>query len=191
MVSIRLEGESGGCFNEVVIYRPAFYNFHMIRFGSLFTCGMLTLLWGLWLSGCATDIYRQRAELVMDHSKAFYKSLERGQVAGAVTENEQIEGLARDMERGLIRRSTSMDTNQKAREWSLIKTTNQTAIDNWLNLGRYLSQTKRYDQARGTYQRVVDTYQDKGAEYASAVDRARLSLKDVDSMLAPANAPRP
>ncbi len=127
----------------------------------------------------------------MDHSKAFYKNLERGQIAGAVAENEQIEGLARDMERGLIRRSTSMDTNQKAREWSLIKTTNQTAIDNWLNLGRYLSQTKRYDQARGTYQRVVDTYQDKGAEYSPAVDRARLSLKDVESMLAPTKSPTP
>ncbi len=163
----------------------------MFRTRTLFTCALLASTWGLWLSGCAKDVYQQRADLVMEHSKAFYRNLERGQIAGAVAENEQIEGLAHEMERGLIRRSTSMDTNQKAREWSLIKTTNQTAIDNWLNLGRYLSQTKRYDQARGTYMRVVETYQDKGAEYAPAVDRARLSLKDVESMLAPTKSPTP
>jgi hypothetical protein len=92
------------------------------------------------------------------------------------------------MEQGLVKRASSMDSNQKVREWSLIKTANHTAIDNWLNLGRYLATTKRYDQAKGTYQRVIDTYEEKGAEYRPWVDRARLGAKDVDLILAPSRS---
>ena len=136
-------------------------------------------------AGCAKDIYQQRADIIKGHTQAFYQSLEQGRIAAAVSENEQIEGLAREMEQGLVKRASSMDGNQKVREWSLIKTANQTAIDNWLNLGRYLAATKRYDQARGTYQRLIDTYGDKGAEYRPWVDRARLGTKDVDLILAP------
>jgi hypothetical protein len=138
--------------------------------------------------GCAKDIYQQRADIIKGHTQAFYQSLEQGRVAAAVTENEQIEGLARDMEQGLVKRASSMDSNQKVREWSLIKTANHTAIDNWLNLGRYLATTKRYDQAKGTYQRVIDTYEEKGAEYRPWVDRARLGAKDVDLILAPSRS---
>jgi hypothetical protein len=138
--------------------------------------------------GCAKDIYQQRADIIKGHTQAFYQSLQQGRVAAAVSENEQIEGLARDMEQGLVKRASSMDSNQKVREWSLIKTANHTAIDNWLNLGRYLATTKRYDQAKGTYQRVIDTYEEKGAEYRPWVDRARLGAKDVDLILAPSRS---
>ena len=151
--------------------------------------GTTLILACVLVSSCARDIYQQRAEVVKGHTESFYRNLQDDRVAGAIAENEQIEGLAREMERGLVRRATSMDTNQKAREWALIKTTNQTAIDNWLNLGRYLSQTKRYDQARGAYQRVVETYQGKGSEYGPFIERARMGLKDVDLMLMPPTIP--
>lgn len=146
---------------------------------------VLFILIGMGAAGCAKDIYRQRADIIKDHTQAFYRSLEQGRVAAAVSENEQIEGLAREMEQGLVKRASSMDSNQKLREWSLIKTANQTAIDNWLNLGRYLTTTKRYDQAKGTYQRVIATYGEKGSEYRPWVDRARLGAKDVDLILDP------
>jgi hypothetical protein len=69
----------------------------------------------------------------------------------------------------------------------LIKTANQTAIDNWINLGRYLAETRRYDQAKGTYQRVIDTYGNKGLEYRPWLERARMGAKDVDLILAPSH----
>lgn len=147
----------------------------------------LLLLIGVSSAGCAKDIYQQRADIIKGHTQAFYRSLEQGRVAAAVSENEQIEWLARDMEQGLVKRASSMDSNQRVREWSLIKAANQTAIDNWLNLGRYLAATKRYDQAKGTYQRVIDIYGEKGPEYRSWVDRARLAVKDVDLILAPSH----
>lgn len=152
-------------------------------------CSIALFLTCVLAVGCAKDIYQQRADIVKGHTESFYRNLQEDRVAGAIAENEQIEGLGREMEMGLVRRAMSMDTNQKAREWALIKTTNQTAIDNWLNLGRYLSQTKRYDQARGVYLRVVDTYQGKGAEYGPFVERARMGLKDVDLILTPSTKP--
>lgn len=155
---------------------------HMPRLASLL------LLAGVWFSGCAKDVYQQRADLIKGYTHAFYQSLEQGRVAAAVSENEQIEGLARDMEQGLVKRASSMDSNQKVGEWSLIKTANQTAIDNWLNLGRYLAETRRYDQAKGTYQRVIDTYRDKGVEYRPWLERARMGVKDVDLILAPSRS---
>lgn len=139
------------------------------------------------LNGCATDVYQQRADKVKNHTASFYRELRDGRVAAAVAENERIEGMALEMERGLLTRASGMDANEKTREWSLVKTTNQTAIENWLNLGRYLAQTKRYDQARGVYQRVVETYQKKGAHYAPFVERARLGLKDLDLIVDPSS----
>ena len=151
----------------------------------VFHLAALLILIGVGPGGCAKDIYQQRADIIKGHAQAFYQNLGQGRVAAAVSENEQIEGFAREMEQGLVKRASSMDSNQKVREWSLIKTANQTAVDNWLNLGRYLATTKRYDQAKGTYQRVIDTYGEKGAEYRPWVDRARLGAKDVDLILAP------
>lgn len=140
-------------------------------------------------TSCAKDVYQQRADQVKDHTESFYRLLQDGAVAGAVAENERIEGMASEMERGLIRRATSMDANQKAREWSLIKTTNHTAIENWLNLGRYFAQTRRPDQAKGAYQRVIDTYREKGAEYDPLVEQARRALKDAETILSPSPKP--
>lgn len=153
------------------------------------TLASLLLLTCLLAASCAKDVYQQRAEQVKDHTESFYRLLREGAVAGAVAENERIEGMASEMERGLVRRATSMDTNQKAREWSLIKTTNHTAIENWLNLGRYFAQTRRPDQAKGAYQRVIETYCEKGAEYEPLVERARLALKDAETILAPSPKP--
>ncbi len=149
----------------------------------------VAMLGGAMVVGCAQDIYQQRAHIVKGHTESFYRHLQEGRVAAAVAENEQIEVLAGEMERGLVRRASAMDANQKTREWSLIKTTNQTAIDNWLNLGRYLSQTKRYEQARGAYQRIVETYHGKSGEYAPYLERARAGLKDLDLILAPSPSP--
>ena len=155
-----------------------------------YLCLIPVIILGILLSsGCARDIYQQRADLVKERTESFYRDLQDDRVAAAIAENEQIEGMAKDMERGLLKRASGMDANQKAREWSLIKTTNHTAIENWLNLGRYLSQTKRYDQARGAYRRVIESYHGKSGEYASYVERARLGLKDLDLILVPSATP--
>ncbi|GKS60358.1 hypothetical protein YTPLAS18_38850 [Nitrospira sp.] len=159
--------------------KPAYRRIAACPLGSLVA---LTLL-----NGCATDLYQQRADKVKDHTASFYRELRDDRIAAAVAENERIEGMALEMERGLLKQVSGMDANQKAREWSLIKITNQTAIENWLNLGRYLAQTKRYDRARGAYQRVVETYQGKGSQYAPFVERARLGLKDLDLIVKPSS----
>ncbi|MFO0775226.1 MAG: hypothetical protein U0172_11245 [Nitrospiraceae bacterium] len=144
---------------------------------------------GLFATACARDIYQQRADIIKDRSKSLYSLLRDDRVAGAVAENEQIEGLALEMERGLLRRAMAMDANAKAREWLLIKTANHAAAENWLSIGRYLAETNRVDQAKAVYQRVVETYEPKGGEYAPTVERARRAIKDA-AILTPQGSSR-
>ena len=63
--------------------------------------------------------------------------------------------------------------NQVDREGVLYKTASETAIENWLSLGRYLVVKKRYDQARATYQRILDTYSGPAYRAPTDVDQER------------------
>ncbi len=166
--------------------RPPCYNAAMIARcrDARFLAGVALL--ALFSSGCAQDRYEQRAEVIKDHVDAFYRNLESDKVASAVLENEQIEALARDMEQGLLQRAGQMDMNQKAQEWSLVKTAHETAADNWLALARYFVVKQQYEEARGTYQRVIETY--NGKPDPSYAERARTGLHDLDRIISPSKS---
>jgi hypothetical protein len=76
-----------------------------------------------------------------------------------------------------------MNQGEKTQEWKIIKTAKETAAENWLALARYFSETQQYNKARGTYRRVIETYQ--GSPYHSYVDRAKTGLRNVEAILDP------
>jgi Tfp pilus assembly protein PilF len=109
--------------------------------------------------------------------------LQSHQVDQAVAENEQIEVIALSAEERLLRRVGQMNQGEKTQEWKIIKTAKETALENWLALARYFSETQQYNKARGTYRRIIETYQ--GSPYHSYVDRAKTGLRDVETILDP------
>jgi len=143
----------------------------------------LSLILALLLWGCAQDVYQQRAGAMKTHTRAFYEHLEADRATAAVLENEQIEAMARDIEAGIRRRPHQPGTNQVDRDWMQVKAANETAAENWLSLAKYFVLKKQYDQARGTYQRVLATY--NGPTYQTYADRARTGLQDLDMILSP------
>ncbi len=142
------------------------------------------ILIGLLLTGCAKDRYQQRADLIKDHTSAFFEYLQAGRVADAVLENERIEALGHQSETALLRHADRYDNNQKVREWVVVKMAYEAAAENWLSLARYFIQKEQYREARGTYQRVIESYQDE--PYQSYVYRAKMGLRDLDLILNPA-----
>ena len=149
------------------------------------TVAMITLLVaGGLLSGCTRDLYQQRADTMKDHVEVFYKDLKADHVSAAVLENEQIEAMARQMEEGILRRQNQLAASEIDRDWMQVKVAHETAAENWLALAKYLVIKKRYDQARGTYQRILATYKD--ARYRTYADQARAGLRDLDLIIAPA-----
>lgn len=112
----------------------------------------------IMLTHCSHDIHEKRADTVKDHVEAFYDHLKHDRVAAAVRENEAIEHLSSQLGDIITRRVNQPGTNQVDREWTDLRTANETAAQNWLALGQYLSIKKQYPQARATYQRVIDTY---------------------------------
>jgi TolA-binding protein len=62
---------------------------------------------------------------------------------------------------------------------------NETAAQNWLALGQYLSIKKQYAQARSTYQRVMNTY--TGSTERLYRDQAARAIHDLD-ILNPSSA---
>jgi len=135
------------------------------------------------LSGCAGDRYQQQADVIKGHVETFYGHLQAHQVDQAVTENEQIEVIALSAEERLLRRVGQMNQGEKTQEWKIIKTAKETAAENWLALARYFLETQQYNRARGTYQRIIETYQ--GSPYHSYVERAKTGLRDVETILDP------
>jgi len=145
---------------------------------------IVPLLAGLLGSGCTRDLYQQRAETMKDHVEAFYKHLRADRVSAAILENEQIEGMAAQMEEGILRRQNQLAASDIDRDWMQVKAARETAAENWLALAKYLVLKKRYDQARGTYQRVLATYAE--ARYRTYAEQAKAGLRDLDLILAPA-----
>jgi len=146
----------------------------------------LLLLSSLWLTQCAHDTYQERADLVKNHSEAFYNHLVANRVEAAIRENEQIEAMASRMGETVRKRAAQQGTTQAEREFALMKTTREAAAANWLALGQYFAIKKQYPQARATYQRVVDTYTDP-TDRPSREQAAR-ALKDLDMLNPPAAA---
>lgn len=148
---------------------------------------IILLVVGVPLSACTRDIYQQRADTMKDHVEAFYKDLKADQVSAAILENEQIEAMARQMEEGILRRQNQLAASEIDRDWMQVKVAHETAAENWLALAKYLVIKKRYDQARGTYQRILATYTD--ARYRTYAAQAKAELRDLDLIIAPAKGP--
>lgn len=135
------------------------------------------------LTHCSHDIHEKRADTVKDHVEAFYDHLRHDRVAAAVRENEAIEHLSSQLGDSISRRVNQPGINQVDREWTDLRTANETAAQNWLALGQYLSIKKQYPQARATYQRVIDTY--TGATERTYRDQAARAIRDLE-ILSPA-----
>jgi uncharacterized protein YukE len=143
---------------------------------------LVATLLTIW-TGCSHDIHQERAATVKDHVEAFYDHLTHDRVAAAIRENEEIEAMAGRMGTTITRRVNQPGINQVDREWMDLKTANETAAQNWLALGQYLSIKKQYPRARATYQRVVDTY--TGDTERAYREQAQRALRDLDMLDTP------
>ena len=132
----------------------------MRRHNAMRWCSGLMLASSLFLGACAHDTYQQRADVIKDHSEAFYTHLKANRVESAIRENEQIEAMASEMGRTVRKRASSQGAASAEREFALMKTAHEAAASNWLALGQYFAIKKQYAQARGTYQRILNTYND-------------------------------
>ncbi|GAB1722791.1 MAG: hypothetical protein GDA65_10020 [Nitrospira sp. CR1.1] len=144
--------------------------------------GLLLFAVSLALTHCSHDIHEKRADAIKDHVESFYDHLKHDRVAAAVRENEAIEHLSAQLGEIVTRRVNQPGSNQIDREWTDLRTANETAAQNWLALGQYLSIKKHYAQSRATYQRVIDTY--TGATERTYREQAARAIRDLD-MLSP------
>ena len=87
------------------------------------------------LTACAHDTYQQRADVIKDHTEAFYTHLKANRVEAAIRENEQIEAMASDMGRTVRKRASLQGATPVEREFALMKTAKEAAATNWLALG--------------------------------------------------------
>jgi len=131
-------------------------------------------------AGCAHDTYQQRANLIKNHSDAFYDSLKANRVESAIRANEQIEAMANQMGDTVRKRAGLQGTTAVEREFALMKTANEAAAANWLALGQYFAIKRQYPQARSTYQRVIDTYTNPTDKPYR--EQALRALRDLDMM---------
>lgn len=129
-------------------------------------------------SSCAHDTYQQRADAIKDHVEKFYTHLKANRVDAAIHENQQIEVMADQMADTVKERARLQGTTQVEREFALLKTTRETAAQNWIALGQYFAIKQQRDKARAAYQRVIDTYTNP-AERPYREQAAR-ALKDLD-----------
>ena len=139
---------------------------------------------GLLLAGCAHDTYRERADLVKDHSGSFYSHLKANRVESAIRENEKIEAMASQMGETVKKRTAQQGATPVEQEFALMKTANEAAATNWIALGQYFAIKKQYPQARATYRRVIDTYTNSTERLFR--EQARRALQDIDILNPPA-----
>lgn len=153
---------------------------------------MFQLRWPLWfhltllamlftLAGCAGNRYEQKAEVIKRYVQSFYGHLEEKDIDKAVFDNQNIEAVALESEEYLLRRVGQMSHAERTQEWKVIKRAKETAAENWLALARYFSQVQQYERARGTYQRLIESYGEPA--YQTYVERATAGLRDVELIL--------
>ena len=134
-------------------------------------------------ASCAHDTYQDRADMIKNHSDAFYDSLKANRVESAIRNNEQIEAMANQMGDTVKKRAGQQGTTAVEQEFALMKTANEAAATNWLALGQYFTIKRQYPQARATYRRVIDTYTNPtDRPYREQALRA---LKDLDMVNPP------
>lgn len=109
-------------------------------------------------SGCTHDTYQHRTDIIKNHVEEFYSHLKANRVGAAVHENQQIEAMADEMAETVKKRVQLQGASHAGREFALMKTARETAAQNWIALGQYFAINRQPDQARATYQRVVETY---------------------------------
>ena len=144
---------------------------------------MALLACGLLVASCAHDTYQERANLIKNHTDAFYDNLKANRVESAIRDNEQIEAMASQMGNTVRKRAGQQGTTAVEREFALMKTANEAAVTNWLALGQYFAIKRQYPQARATYRRVIDTYTNPtDRPYREQAQRA---LKDLDILNPP------
>jgi len=151
--------------------------------GRIVWSGFLILSSSLLFTHCAHDTYQERANLIKDHTEAFYTHLKANRVEAAVRENEQIETMAGAMGQTVRKQAALQGTTAVEREFALMKTANETAATNWLALGQYFAIKQRYPQARATYQRVINTYNNPTDR--TYREQAARALQDLDILNPP------
>ena len=145
------------------------------------TCCIMAVC--LLMVGCVYDFYQQRTEMVKARVEAFNMYLKADRPEQAILENSQIEELASQVSESIQKRSQPPANNEMDREYVLLKTAIEAAVKNWLALGRHFTLTKKYDQARATYQRIITTY--TGDNERIYRDRAARAMSDVDILSPP------
>jgi DUF1680 family protein len=136
------------------------------------------------LLSCVQDRHQQRAETIKGHTAAFYEHLQAGRVTAAIIENERIEALAAQLGQEVLERHHHPADNEVDRDWMTLTTAREAAAENWLSLARYFVRTKRFEEARGTYKRILTSYSDPVFRRYS--DQAQVGLHDLEMILAPA-----
>jgi hypothetical protein len=150
----------------------------------------LILVTSLLFLSCAHDTYQQRADLVKDHSEAFYTHLKANRVEAAIRENEQIEAMASEMGQTVKKQASQQGTTIAEREFALMKTAREASAANWLALGQYFAIKKQYPQARATYQRVLNTYSNPtDRQYREQAARALEDLNILNPPTTPVTNP--
>ena len=145
---------------------------------SLFcTAAGCMLLVVLTLSGCAQDSYQQRAKVIKNHVEDFYSHLSADRMSAAVRENEAIEAMADQMADTVRKGARLQGSTQVEREFALMKTTRETAAQNWIALGQYFVLKQQPERARASYQRVVETYTNPTEQLYR--EQAARALKDL------------
>jgi hypothetical protein len=154
-----------------------------MRRQAMLWCYGLMLGSSLLFGACAHDTYQQRADVIKEHSEAFYTNLKANRVESAIRENEQIEAMASEMGRTVKKRASLQGTAPVEREFALMKTAREAAATNWLALGQYFAIKKQYPQAKATYQRVLTTY-DEPTDRAYREQAAR-AIEDLNILHPP------
>jgi hypothetical protein len=148
---------------------------------------MMLVACSLILASCAHDTYQERANLIKNHTEAFYDNLKSNRVESAIRDNEQIEAMASEMGDTVRKRGAQQGSTAVEREFALMKTANETAASNWLAMGQYFAIKRQYPQARATYRRVIDTYTNPSDRPHR--EQALRALRDLDIIDSPTSTP--
>jgi hypothetical protein len=150
---------------------------------------MMLVACSLILASCAHDTYQERANLIKNHTEAFYDNLKSNRVESAIRDNEQIEAMASEMGDTVRKRGAQQGSTAVEREFALMKTANETAASNWLAMGQYFAIKRQYPQARATYRRVIDTYTNPSDRPHR--EQAVRALRDLDMLDPPTTTTTP